>query len=473
MMVRAQPFAVLTRRLWIPAVFLTLAMGRGATADIVTTTDNQTFPNVHIDSVIATPNGGAVFYLRGIKDNKVVGKPYPLPSDKISRIEFRTPWDTNSSPEGRPAALVLRDGRRFEGVWVESFTHKGNDLSFRVRQATVPAGGETHDVPISYLDHIEMTPMYLPGADLGGVVPGLTNRQSLAPAGPGGQPAAPAPGQPTPPGPEAPATQTPPSGPPPEGVPPGTTQPTPQPTATPAQTPAPTGNGQPPATGSAAPGAPPPSGSANSATPPATPAPQGTPAASVQVTPTPGGDKTVAAAFADESKPSGKSAAGASASSGKDWNFELDKGTSSSGGGGSWGGSSLGFSLFGYFIGLGSILIGMLIAFIAGGISLYFSARTEGTSDLKMPKAIGTAALLTIIPPVAFYLVLRTLVYFLPFLFLVWLVVAITVWYFTARAIIMGMLEVLESKATSILCWFYIYLILGQYLAKKALEYFG
>jgi hypothetical protein len=134
--------------------------------------------------------------------------------------------------------------------------------------------------------------------------------------------------------------------------------------------------------------------------------------------------------------------------------------------------AGMGFSIFGYFVSLLSLIIGMLIALVGGGISLYFSARTEDTSDFGFPKAVATAALLAIFPPLIFIGVFYSLMRIMPWLGGMWIVAAIAAWWFAGRAIVMGMLEVLEGKASAILAWFYVYLIAGQYLAGKAIEKF-
>jgi len=435
-----------------------------APADIVVTTENQTFPNVHVDSMVEGP-GGATFYVRAIKENQVLGPSSPLAAAQVGRIEFRTPWDSAERPTGRPATAILQDGRRFEGVWVETFTNTGQEQSFQLRMAGTQPGGETHTVPASYLRSLALTPMNLPGADLP-EVPGLAEaeRAYVAPGV--------APGQ-TAPAPSVPSPGTGPQGIPANVVPPGM-EPPGGPAGAPSAGPAPAPVIPPPAPGPPAEGTP--AAGPQPEMPPTGFAPPGAPGGPAVPTPLPQAD--VARAFSTDGD-SGRSFA--STTSEEDWNFELEPETSSGGGSRSSGWSSprgIGFSIFGYFVGIFSLLIAMTVAFTAGGISLYFSARTEDTKDLGFPKALATAAMLTIIPLIVFFAVFRAFIWLadlitgvgIMFAF-TGLILGLTAWWYTARAIVMGMLEVLESKASSILIWFLVYLVLGQYLAAKAIAW--
>ncbi len=384
-------------------------------ADIVTTTDGKTYPDLHVDSVVHS-GGQAIFYLRAIRNGAVVGTPYPLPAAQVSRIEFRTPWDTKERPDGRPAALDLQDGRRFEGAWVESCAREGDQVLFQVRQAGVPPGGEAHEAPLSFIRTMVFTPMNLPGAPLD-EVPGLSGQDV-----PSGVPNAPAP------------TAL-------------SAHPTPVPFS-----PGEVGAVLPPEAGS----------------PPAVPTPSPVPSldsieGEVEAPESSEGPVGVPPSASDEES---EGDVGFSKS-----DFEYDDNEYGYGGRGG-GFADMGFSIFGYFVNLLSLIIGMLVALVGGGISLYFSARTEDTADFSFLKAVATAALLAIFPPLIFIGVFYSLTRIFPWLVIMWLFVAIAAWWFAGRAIVMGMLEVLEGKASAILAWFYVYLIAGQYLAGKAIEKF-
>lgn len=457
----------------IVVALLLMAVGtwRTTSADIVTTANNQTFPNAHIDSVVAAASGVS-FYLRGIKDNQVVGQPYPLVADQVTRIEFRSPWDTGQRPQGRPAAMVMLDGRRFEGVWVETFTRTGTEAAFQIRQAGIPAGGEAHPVPLAYMSSLAFTPMNLPGAELS-EVPGLAAQEQVALDANGqpiaaGQPGT-VPAQPVAPGVDPGVPAVIPGDIPPEGmiepgmVPPGqppAVQPTPPVGVPPEGMTAPM-----PGMPAGVPGEP----GAMPGEPGAMP---GMPAGSEPAAPRRSKEE-LAAAFAEEGDTSSDSSV-AAATADDSWDFELDTGSSSTGSSG-WGGGGrgMGVDIFGFFVPLPALVLGMTGTFVALGIMLFMSARAEDTKDFGIGKAIGTAALLAIVPPMAFYWVLNLLVFFIPWLFGMWLAISLAVMYFVARAIVMGMMEVLEEKANSILIWFAVFLVLGVYGSIKALDFLG
>ena len=109
----------------------------------------------------------------------------------------------------------------------------------------------------------------------------------------------------------------------------------------------------------------------------------------------------------------------------------------------------LGLRLFGLTLGFLSIIASIAVTVVAGGIMLFLSSRAENITDFPLWKAIITAVLLSIFPLAVFLVILR----YVPF-FGLWLGLAGA--YFTARAILMGMMEVLEDKATSTLIGFFL-----------------
>jgi hypothetical protein len=90
------------------------------------------------------------------------------------------------------------------------------------------------------------------------------------------------------------------------------------------------------------------------------------------------------------------------------------------------------------------VFLQFVFAMIVGGLLIKHLAGKEG-GGVPFGKAVLTAFLLAVFPPLLAILVL--FIPFLPFKF----IPATAVWYFSARAIVMGMLEVLESEASSIL----------------------
>jgi hypothetical protein len=102
---------------------------------------------------------------------------------------------------------------------------------------------------------------------------------------------------------------------------------------------------------------------------------------------------------------------------------------------------------------LGAIIV---ITFVVGTFVLMFSAKNEGIGDLTLPRAIATAALLAVVPPGLF---IGCMLIPIP-LCSVKAIAGIFAWWFSARMIVAGMLEVMEGKATDILISFYAVLVL-------------
>jgi hypothetical protein len=71
-----------------------------------------------------------------------------------------------------------------------------------------------------------------------------------------------------------------------------------------------------------------------------------------------------------------------------------------------------------------------------------------------------TSALLTVFPTLCLFLCVR----FIP-VFGLW--AGLAAWYFSGRAIVMGMLEVLEAQAATILFWYCVFFVLAIYLSLK------
>lgn len=104
------------------------------------------------------------------------------------------------------------------------------------------------------------------------------------------------------------------------------------------------------------------------------------------------------------------------------------------------------------FINAGINLLGFLVYLVigasVGGLFLHITAKVENVSDFPPWKAFVTAGALAVFPPGLFLLCAR----FIPFL---GCAIGLIVFYFATRAIIMGAMEILEEKASSVL-WTYI-----------------
>jgi hypothetical protein len=109
------------------------------------------------------------------------------------------------------------------------------------------------------------------------------------------------------------------------------------------------------------------------------------------------------------------------------------------------------FQFFGAAIGLKSIVLTMIIGFVMGGMMLKFSAASNGISDVPLPRLMACAALLATIPPFLFLL----LFWIFPLFYGLKLFTGLVAFYFSARTLVMGFLEVLEGEATQIMVIFY------------------
>ncbi len=102
-------------------------------------------------------------------------------------------------------------------------------------------------------------------------------------------------------------------------------------------------------------------------------------------------------------------------------------------------------------IGIKAIALAMILGFLLGGMMLRFSAKSCGIDDVSKPRLMACAALLSFIPPTLFF----TAFWLFPLYIGLKLFTGLAVFYLSARMIVMGMVEVLESKATEILLLFY------------------
>lgn len=415
---------------WLWLVLMVLGIGvHAAHGDVVVLTDNQRFPTIHVDS-FATVGGVGAFQMRAIRDGIIDAIPYPVEETTVSQVEFRNPGDTSPRPAGRVGTLVLLDGRRFESVWVESCARENGVMTFQVRQAGVPPGGQAFPVPMNVISTLAFIPMNLPTA-----IPPTPTPMEMAPTPPPAMPGFEGEGQ----SPEAQMMRNPydtyPQAPPP-------------PAPTPAnirmggemqQIPPELMPQQPPA------GQPPPQQIAMLSTP--------TPVAALEGSEemaegeTPEGDEFASAFSENEPPPTG---AKKKFSSDDDSDFTYR------------GGRSQGFSImvFGYYVGILSVLASMLVVFVVGGAILFFTTRTENIKDFNIGKAILTSALLTVFPTLCLFLCIR----FIP-IFGLW--AGLAAWYFSGRAIVMGMLEVLEAQAATILFWYCVFFVLAIWLSLK------
>ncbi|MFC1601556.1 hypothetical protein ACFL34_04330 [Candidatus Sumerlaeota bacterium] len=92
-------------------------------------------------------------------------------------------------------------------------------------------------------------------------------------------------------------------------------------------------------------------------------------------------------------------------------------------------------------------LIATAIQIFVGALVLKFAASLEDEEGTSFGSLIWASLLLSIVPPLLFRLCL-----YVP-LFGLWL--GLAVWFFSSRAIIMGIFEVLEEKAHYIMFTYY------------------
>lgn len=411
-----------------------------ARGDVVTLTDTQRFPTIHVDS-FATVGGVGAFQMRAIRDGIIDAIPYPVEETTITQIEFRNPGDASPRPVGRVATLVLLDGRRFEGVWVESCARENGVLTFHIRQAGVAPDGQSFPVPMNSIGTLAFTPMNLPTA-----IPPTPTPMEIPPApaihgfeGEGLPPEAHSPRDP----------YTMPDQPPPPPPPP--------PAATPStiriggdlrEIPPELLAQQPPAQ-HAPPPAPPPSAQTEMFPP-------------QQLSPVPESEEDewdedetpeqdeFQSAFAEKEQSKNGSKRKFSAEDDSEYSF---RGRRS---------SMFGIAVFGYYVGILSILASMLVVFVVGGAILFFTTRTENINDFNIGKAILTSAMLTVFPTICLVLCVQ----FIP-IFGLW--AGLAAWYFSGRAIVMGMLEVLEAQAATILFWYCVFFVLAIWISLKYL----
>ncbi len=106
---------------------------------------------------------------------------------------------------------------------------------------------------------------------------------------------------------------------------------------------------------------------------------------------------------------------------------------------------------------LGIIVVALMgVTFIIGTFVLLFTARNEGIGDLTVPRALIASLLLSTVPFSLFIGIMM-----IPFpLCSVKLVGGIFAFWFSSRMIVMGMLEVMEEKATDVLISYYLVFLL-------------
>ncbi len=104
------------------------------------------------------------------------------------------------------------------------------------------------------------------------------------------------------------------------------------------------------------------------------------------------------------------------------------------------------------FVGIGvgilSFLLYLVVTTVTGGVYLFLASRVENVNDFPLWKSFITAAALAVFPMLFFLLCAR---------FVPWGMgcgPGLVVMYFTARAIVMGAMEILEEKANSVLFTF-------------------
>ena len=101
------------------------------------------------------------------------------------------------------------------------------------------------------------------------------------------------------------------------------------------------------------------------------------------------------------------------------------------------------------------VLAIMGLTFFFGTFVLIYCIKSMNLPGISVPRIMACSGLLAIVPPGLFLAALM----FMPFFMTLKIGVGIFAWYFTARIIVGGMLEVLEGQATSVLMHFYIVLV--------------
>lgn len=111
----------------------------------------------------------------------------------------------------------------------------------------------------------------------------------------------------------------------------------------------------------------------------------------------------------------------------------------------------------GWAIGVMAVLAYVVLGTLAGATQLWWSSRLEQVNDFPFWKSCVTALCIAIFPPGFFLLCLK----FIP-IFGMW--AGLAAWYGSTRAIIMGMMEILEEKAESVI-FTYTVIQIGVFLA--------
>jgi hypothetical protein len=110
----------------------------------------------------------------------------------------------------------------------------------------------------------------------------------------------------------------------------------------------------------------------------------------------------------------------------------------------------------GVFLIGGILLCICILTFFVGTFVLMYSAKSVGINDLTLGRAIVASALLSFIPPGLFFVS----AVMIPLFIALKLFAGLSLFYISARIILMGFLEVLEDKATEVMISFYAVLLL-------------
>ncbi|MCB2156005.1 hypothetical protein KQI84_14080 [bacterium] len=403
------------RALWLCAAWGLLSAGV-ASADVMTLTDGRQFDSVWVDS-FTNVNGRGHFMVRTIADGMASAEPNLVEADRVASVHFRQPAASGQPAGGRRGILFMTSGEELPLVWVEQFQRDGAAASFRVRQTAVDAGSSALPLAVANVARVYLGPPdTIPLSDGSQPIGLFSNLQ--------------------------PRRQRPVA-----------------PTPVVAQPIYDDGYGD------------------------------------VNVEFDAYDDSYVEEDYSDDyeeyeddfqwTEADAERWRGGSLNTegmsdievimAMDKRAELERRNAKRNGGGGYDYSAfssgsdedfdagpLGLSMFGLALGLVSIVISMAATMICGGVMLFMSARAEKINDFPLWKAVITAGMLAIIPLIVFLLCLR----FIPW-FGLWL--GLVGAYFTARAILMGMMEVLEEKATSTLIGFFLIQFAVLVLAAKLL----
>ncbi|MDK2972329.1 MAG: hypothetical protein PWP23_2084 [Candidatus Sumerlaeota bacterium] len=136
-------------------LFVLLAIAALGVADSLVMKDGRTFPGVRVDGFQSNGSGG-VFTVRMVENGAPSPQTHGVEANLINHLEFRADGDTGTLPQGRPATMVMTDGRMF-AVTVEHAYPGTGGVTFHTRQQGVPYGGETHDVVSTRLRGLDFT----------------------------------------------------------------------------------------------------------------------------------------------------------------------------------------------------------------------------------------------------------------------------------------------------------------------------